>query len=84
MGGASRSYERAVRLAGRAAPGALRLMAQLARRSAVANLGSGGIAIADMEAGLPPLERLAPARVDELEAAAAGACVRMHQGILGC
>lgn len=73
--GASRSYERAVKLAGAAAPGVYRLMAQLARRCAAAQLGPAGIDIAELEAGLPPLEALSKERVDALEGAAAGACL---------
>lgn len=67
---ASRSYERAVALAGRNAPGVFRLMAELARRSA--SSGAAGGVVADLRANLPPIEELAPQRVDELEDAAAG------------
>ncbi|CAL8460581.1 g110 [Coccomyxa elongata] len=62
------SYEQAVRLAGKSAPGVYKLMGQLARRSAAGT----GVAVDQLESSLPPLDPLPASRIDELEEAAGG------------
>lgn len=65
---AVRSYEQAVRLAGKSAPGVYKLMGQLARRSAAGT----GVAVDQLESSLPAVDGLPAHRIDELEDAAAG------------
>jgi len=65
---AVRSYEQAVRLAGKSAPGVYKLMGQLARRSAAGT----GVAVDQLESSLPAVDVLPDHRIDELEDAAAG------------
>ena len=65
---AVKSYEQAVKLAGKSAPGVYKLMGQLARRSAAGT----GVAVDQLESSLPPVEPLPANRIDELEEAAGG------------
>lgn len=66
---AVKSYERAVKLAGKDAPGVYKLMGELARRSAALP----GVALDQLEGSLPSIDSLPSHKVDELEDAAAGA-----------
>lgn len=65
---AVKSYEQAVKLAGKSAPGVYKLMGQLARRSAAGTR----VAVEQLQSSLPPVESLPAQKIDELEDAAAG------------
>ena len=65
---AVKSYEQAVKLSGKSAPGVYKLMGQLARRSAART----GVEVAQLESSLPPVDSLPAHKIDELEDAAAG------------